>query len=152
MIHVLRKTFCIFENIGTVSEQLVGDFVSLHRQKNPSTSRIQNLKPVTTIGCTARFVPDLVGNPEDRNAHDTEHFQPMLFSWFAQRFFTIATYLFSCFFCQILNGHWRDFNSRNRDMAHLTSFLWIFILALKGSYLFSLICYHCRWCCAVWKP
>ena len=38
---------------------------------NPSTFQIGNFKPLAIFcGCTARFVSDLVGNPEDRLSHD----------------------------------------------------------------------------------
>ena len=38
---------------------------------NPSTSYIRNFKPLAMLcGCTAWFVSDLVGNPEDRFSHN----------------------------------------------------------------------------------
>ena len=44
---------------------------SLHRRYNPSTSYIQNFKPLAIFYfCTARFVSELVGNPEDRFSHN----------------------------------------------------------------------------------
>ena len=34
----------------------------------------RNFKPLAILcGCTDRFVPDLVGNPEDRFSHDESH-------------------------------------------------------------------------------
>ena len=56
---------CIWENKG--ADQL------LHKYY-PSTSFIRNVKPLTIFcGCTAWFVSDLVGNPEDRFYHDSAH-------------------------------------------------------------------------------
>ena len=38
---------------------------------NPSSILIRNCKPLAIFcGCTARFVSDLVGNPEDRFSHN----------------------------------------------------------------------------------
>ena len=44
------------------------------RKYNPFTSYIRNFKPLAIFcGCTARFVSDLVGNPEDRFSHNEAH-------------------------------------------------------------------------------
>ena len=58
MSRIMRKpAFCICENKD--ADQL------------PSTSQIRNFMPLDIFsGCTARFVSDLVGNPEDRFSHN----------------------------------------------------------------------------------
>ena len=55
--HVMRK--------HAVIAQLISALVSLHRKHNPSTTSIRNFKLLAIFyGCTARFVSELVGNPE----------------------------------------------------------------------------------------
>ena len=45
-----------------------------HIEHNPSTSKIRNSKPLAIFyGFTARFVSDLVENPEDSFSRDTVH-------------------------------------------------------------------------------
>ena len=40
---------------------------------------MRNVKPLTILcGCTARFVSDLVGNPEDRFSHNEAQIWPIL--------------------------------------------------------------------------
>ena len=44
---------------------------TLHRYYNLSTFQIRHFKPLAILcDCTARFVSDLVGNPEDRFSHN----------------------------------------------------------------------------------
>ena len=48
---------------------------SLFGKYNTSTFLIRNFKPLVIFcGCTARFVSDLVGNPEDRFSHNEANF------------------------------------------------------------------------------
>ena len=55
-----------------VTAQLICAFVFAIR--NPSTTVIRNFKPLAIFfGCTALFVLDLVGNPEDRFSHNEAH-------------------------------------------------------------------------------
>ena len=52
----------------------------LHRKHIPQLPRTQSFKSLSIFsGCTARFVSDLVGDPEDRFCHDTAHNLPYLF-------------------------------------------------------------------------
>ena len=63
-----KTRFCICENKD--ADQLF----SLHVWYNPSTTLIRNFKPLAIFcGCPARFVSDLVGNPEDRFSHNEAH-------------------------------------------------------------------------------
>ena len=76
MRRVMRKyDLCICKNKVqincVVTAQLIRAFVFATKVVNFSTSLIRHFKPLATIlGCTARFVSDLVGNPEDRLCHD----------------------------------------------------------------------------------
>ena len=55
----------------TAKVQADQPFFLLHVKYNPSSFKIRNFKPLATLcGCTARFVSDLVGNPEDRISHN----------------------------------------------------------------------------------
>ena len=70
-----KPAFCICENKD--ADQLRGNREADQRlcfryiEYNPSTSCIRNFKPLVILcGCTARFVSDLVGNPEDRFSHN----------------------------------------------------------------------------------
>ena len=59
-----------------VTMQLISVFFSIHRKYNPSTSLIQNFKLLAIFkfcDCPARFVSDLVGNPEDLFSHEATH-------------------------------------------------------------------------------
>ena len=48
---------------------------SLHRYYNSPSSKIRKIKRLAIFcGCTAWFVSDLVGNPEDRFSRDEAHF------------------------------------------------------------------------------
>ena len=75
---VVRKPlFCICENKG--ADQLRGNHAADQHLRfhyiDPSASKIQNLKPLAVFcDCTAQFVSDIVGNPEDKFSHDTAHF------------------------------------------------------------------------------
>ena len=67
----MRKlAFCICENKD--ADQLCGNREAHQRLcYNSSTTLIRNFKPLAIFcGCTARFVSDLVGNPEDRFSHN----------------------------------------------------------------------------------
>ena len=47
---------------------------SLHRYNDPSTTYIRKFKPLAIFcSCTAWFVSDLVGNPEDRFSQNEAH-------------------------------------------------------------------------------
>ena len=43
---------------------------------NFSSFSIRNFKLLVTCACTARFVSDLIGNPEDRFSRDVAHLAP----------------------------------------------------------------------------
>ena len=84
MILVLRKpAFCICENKD--ADQLRGNREADQRlcfRYIDSTfhilSKIRNFKPLAIFsGSTARFVSDLVENPEDRFSHDQAHMSSM---------------------------------------------------------------------------
>ena len=73
-----NPAFCICDN--KAADQLRGNseadqrLFSLHSWYNSSTSQIQNFKlPAIFCDCTALFVSDLVGNPEDRFSHNETH-------------------------------------------------------------------------------
>ena len=67
-----KQDFCICENKD--ADQL--------RSGDPSTSEIQNFEPLAIFSdCVARFVSDLVGNPEDR-------------------FSDLAAHTFTCFYAE----------------------------------------------------
>ena len=77
LTRVMRKpAFWTCEN--KCADQLHGNptadqhFVfSLHRSYNSSTFKIRNFKPLTSFfGCTARFVSDLLWNPEEKFSND----------------------------------------------------------------------------------
>ena len=73
-----KPAFCICENKD--ADQLRGNREADQRlcfcyidstMPAASTSLIQNFKPLAIFcGCTAQFVSDQVGNPEDRFSHD----------------------------------------------------------------------------------
>ena len=70
-----RPYFCIYENKD--ADQLRGNREANQRlcfryiDNNPSTSYIRNFKPLAIFcGSTARFVSDLVDNPEGRFSHN----------------------------------------------------------------------------------
>ena len=71
-----KPAFCICENKGAdqLHDNCTADlnaFIFATQEYNPSTSEIQNFKPlVIFFGCEARFVSDLIRNPEDRFSHD----------------------------------------------------------------------------------
>ena len=80
MSHVMRKPdFCICENKG--ADQLCGNRTTDQRlcfRYTDSTitllSKFEFFKPLAIFcGSTARFVWDLVGNPEDRFSHNEAH-------------------------------------------------------------------------------
>ena len=76
-----KPAFCIFENKG--ADQLHGNREADQRlcfrytdSTIPllSSFYIQNFKHLTILcGCTAWFVSDLVGNPEDQFSHTEAH-------------------------------------------------------------------------------
>ena len=69
----MRKPFFLHVR-KQVIWQLISALFSLHRLYNPSTSYAGNFKPLAIFcGCTARFVSDLVGNPQDRFSHNEAH-------------------------------------------------------------------------------
>ena len=78
---IRKPDICICENkdedqLGSNREADHGsDFVfATLVAHNPSTSYIRNFKPLVILcGYTARFVSDLVGNPEDRFSHNEAH-------------------------------------------------------------------------------
>ena len=78
--HIMRKpAFCICENKYAVQLPSYCAADPLHRLSNPSTSSIRNFKPLAIFcGCAARFVSDLVGNPEDRFSRDEAHLHMIL--------------------------------------------------------------------------
>ena len=68
----MRKPgFCICENKGAADQRLCFNYTDstvllLHKTET---------KPLTIFcGCTAQFVSDLVGNPEDRFSRGAAHF------------------------------------------------------------------------------
>ena len=71
-----KPAFCICENKG--ADQLCGNRTTDQRlcfcytdSTTPLLFKIRNSKPLAIFcGCTARFVWDLVGNPEDRFSHN----------------------------------------------------------------------------------
>ena len=64
-----KPAFCICEN--KAADQLHSNCAADQRLCFPFTFYIRNFKPLAIFyGCTARFVLDLVGNPEDRFSHD----------------------------------------------------------------------------------
>ena len=78
---VIRKqAFCICENKD--ADQLRGNREADQRlcfryidSTIPILPKILNFKPLAILcGCTARFVWDLVGNPEDRFSHNEAQF------------------------------------------------------------------------------
>ena len=74
MSRILRKTaFCICENKD--ADQLGGNREADHRLCYRYTDSTIPLLPNPTIfcGCTARFVSDMVKNPEDRFSHNKAH-------------------------------------------------------------------------------
>ena len=77
---VVRKpAFCICENKD--ADQLRGNreadqhlCFSLMDSTIPLLLKSKKIKPLAIFcGCTARFVSDLVGNPEDRFSHNEAH-------------------------------------------------------------------------------
>ena len=59
-----------------VTAQLTSAFVFATQivQYNPSSFYMRNSKPLAVFcNCTARFVSDLVGNPEDHFSHNEAH-------------------------------------------------------------------------------
>ena len=69
-----KPAFCICENKD--ADQLRGNREADQRLclYNPFTTLIRNFKHLAIFcGCTARFVSDLVGNPEDRFSHNEAH-------------------------------------------------------------------------------
>ena len=79
MSRVMRKLdFCICKNKDADqprgNPKLISAFGLLHRKYNPSTTYIRNFKSLAILcGCTAWFVSDLVGNPEDPFSHNKAH-------------------------------------------------------------------------------
>ena len=72
---IIRKpAFSIYAKTKTVTAQLISAFVFAIRivqSYNPCTAKIGNFKHLSIFcGCTAWFVSDLVGNPEDRFSHN----------------------------------------------------------------------------------
>ena len=78
MSPVTRKAaFFICKNKdANLPRSLSAPLFPLLRWYNPSAPYIRNSKPLVIFycGCTARFVSDLVGNPEDRFSHNEAHF------------------------------------------------------------------------------
>ena len=73
---VRKADFCICENKD--ADQLRGNsgsapLFSLLGKYIPSSFLIQKFMPLIICGCTARFMADLVGNPEDWISHDEDH-------------------------------------------------------------------------------
>ena len=74
-----KPDFCICENKD--ADQLRGNREADQRlcfryivSTIPLLSKSKNFKPLAILcGCTARFVSDLVGNPEDRFFHNEAH-------------------------------------------------------------------------------
>ena len=79
MSRVMRKpAFCICENKDAdqlaVTAKLISAFVFATRIVQSLFFLDPNFKPLAIFrGCTARFVSDLVGNPEDRFSHNEAH-------------------------------------------------------------------------------
>ena len=75
-----KPDFCICENKD--ADQLRGNLEADQRlcfrytdSTIPLLPKIRNFKHLAILcGCTARFVLDLVGNPEDRFSHNEAHF------------------------------------------------------------------------------
>ena len=54
-----------------ICENKDADQLRGNREYDPSTSKIRNFKLLSIFyGCIARFVSDLVGNPEDQFSHN----------------------------------------------------------------------------------
>ena len=75
-----KPTFCICENKD--ADQVRGDREADQRlcfrhtdSTIPQLPKSEIFKPLAIFyGCAARFVSDLVGNPEDRFSHNEAHF------------------------------------------------------------------------------
>ena len=93
MSRVMRKlAFCICENKDAVQ-------LGCNPYYNPPTSYIRNFKPLIIFsGCTAQFVSDLVGNPEDGFSHDTANIVLLYMDLYA------GIYIRQCLF--LLKLHW----------------------------------------------
>ena len=77
-LDVRNQAFCISENkkADSLRSNCAADqrLCFRYRYYNPPTSLIQFFKPLAIFCCcTARFVSDLVGNPEDRFSHNQAH-------------------------------------------------------------------------------
>ena len=79
MSHVMRKTVFAYAKTKAqiscaVTAQLISAFVF-------ATKIVQPLYFLNTLatfcGCSARFVSDLVGNPEDRFSHGASQMKPL---------------------------------------------------------------------------
>ena len=71
-----KHVFCICETKAAdqVTAQLISAFVFATQIVQSLYFYNQNFKPLAILfGCTAPFVSDLVGNPEDRFSHDAAH-------------------------------------------------------------------------------
>ena len=73
-----KPAFCLCKkrcrSASRMTAKLISAFVFATRIVNPSTSTIQNFKPLAIFcGCTARFVSDLVRNPKGRFSCDTAY-------------------------------------------------------------------------------
>ena len=73
-----KPAFCICENKD--ADQLRSNCAADQRlfspygKYNPSSTEVRNFKPLAIFcDCTARFVLDLVRNPEDRFSHNEAH-------------------------------------------------------------------------------
>ena len=96
-----KSAFCICENKD--ADQLRGDREADQRlcfryidSTIPLLSKIRNLKLLATLcGCTARFVWDLVGNPEYRFSHNEANISANVFITLT-RLYIILRFLFSC--------------------------------------------------------
>ena len=86
-----KATFCICENKG--ADQLPGNHAADQRPYFRSIGSAIFLLPKSKIsilifcGCTARFVSDLMQNPEGRFSHDEAHFIMQSYLCIMQQFF-----------------------------------------------------------------
>ena len=76
-----KPAFCICENKTQISFAVTAKLISAFVFARQIVQFLFYLNPkfqasshLVLCGCTARFMSDLVGNPEDRFSHDEAHF------------------------------------------------------------------------------
>ena len=69
-----KPAFCICENKGGVTAKLISTFVFATQIVQSLYLLNRNFESLAIFcACTAQFVSDLVGNPEDGFSHDAAH-------------------------------------------------------------------------------